>query len=63
MEHLIIRSGREIHCSRTTRTLAEAGKLKVLMNPQRFMFETAMEAHLAVESGVTTGKVVIEIGE
>jgi NADPH:quinone reductase len=41
--------------------LAEAGKLKPLLNPERFKFETALEAHAAVESGKTAGKVVVEI--
>ena len=42
--------------------LAAAGKLTPLLNPKRFTFATAMEAHLAVESGAT-GKVVIDIDE
>ncbi len=40
--------------------LAEAGKLTPLLNPQRFTFETALEAHAAVQSGTAVGKVVIE---
>jgi NADPH2:quinone reductase len=43
--------------------LAEAGSLKPLLNPERFTFETALEAHLAVESGKTVGKVVVEIDD
>jgi hypothetical protein len=34
-----------------------------LLNPERFTFETALEAHLAVESGKTVGKVVVEIDD
>ena len=41
--------------------LAETGKLTALLNPERFTFETALEAHLAVQSGTAVGKVVIEI--
>jgi NADPH:quinone reductase len=41
--------------------LAEAGKLNVLLNPTRFTFETALEAHHAVASGTAVGKVVIEV--
>jgi NADPH:quinone reductase-like Zn-dependent oxidoreductase len=43
--------------------LAEAGKLKPLLQPERFTFETALQAHVAVESGKTVGKVVVEIGD
>ena len=43
--------------------LAEAGKLTVLLNPERFTFETAMDAHKAVESGIGVGKVVIDVDE
>jgi NADPH:quinone reductase len=43
--------------------LAEAGKLTALLNPGRFTFETALDAHLAVESGTAVGKVVIDIDE
>jgi NADPH:quinone reductase-like Zn-dependent oxidoreductase len=41
--------------------LAEAGKLKPLLNPERFTLETALEAHLAVERGTTVGRTVVEI--
>jgi NADPH2:quinone reductase len=41
--------------------LAEAGKLKPLLSAERFTFQTALEAHQAVESGKLLGKVVIEI--
>ncbi len=43
--------------------LAEAGSLKPMLNPERFTFATAREAHLAVESGKTVGKVVVEIDD
>jgi NADPH:quinone reductase len=41
--------------------LAEAGKLTPLLNPETFTFDTALEAHLAVQSGTAVGKVVIEV--
>jgi NADPH:quinone reductase-like Zn-dependent oxidoreductase len=41
--------------------LAEAGKLKPLLYPERFTLETALEAHLAVERGTTVGRTVVEI--
>jgi NADPH2:quinone reductase len=41
--------------------LAEAGKLRPLLSPERFTFETALQAHMAVESGKTVGRVVVEI--
>jgi len=43
--------------------LAEAGKLTPLLHPERFTFETVIDAHIAVESGKAIGKVVVEIGE
>jgi NADPH:quinone reductase-like Zn-dependent oxidoreductase len=43
--------------------LTEAGKLTVLLNPERFTFQTALDAHLAVESGTSVGKVVIDVNE
>jgi NADPH:quinone reductase-like Zn-dependent oxidoreductase len=46
---------------RQAAALAEAGKLKPLLNAERFTFETALEAHQAVESGKSLGKVVIEL--
>jgi NADPH:quinone reductase len=46
---------------RKATALAEAGKLKPLLNAERFTFQTALEAHQAVESGKSLGKVVIEI--
>jgi NADPH:quinone reductase len=46
---------------RAATKLAKAGKLTPLLSPQRFTFETALQAHMAVESGKTVGKVVVEI--
>jgi NADPH:quinone reductase len=41
--------------------LAQAGKLTPLLSEERFTFDTALQAHMAVESGKTVGKVVVEI--
>jgi NADPH:quinone reductase-like Zn-dependent oxidoreductase len=41
--------------------LVEAGKVRPLLNPQRYTLETAMEAHRAVESGTAVGKVVVDV--
>jgi NADPH:quinone reductase len=41
--------------------LAEAGKLAPLLSADRFTFATVTEAHAAVASGKTLGKVVVEI--
>ena len=46
---------------RAATQLAEAGKLKPLLSPERFTLETALQAHMTVESGKTLGKVVVEI--
>jgi NADPH:quinone reductase len=46
---------------RAATKLAEAGKLTPLLSGERFTFETALQAHMAVESGKTVGKVVVEI--
>ena len=32
-----------------------------LPNPERFTFETALDAYIAVESGTAVGKIVVEI--
>jgi len=42
--------------------LAEAGKLKPLLNADRFTLDTSLEAHMKVESGAI-GKVVVEIAD
>jgi NADPH:quinone reductase len=41
--------------------LVEAGKLRPLLNAKGFTLETVSEAHLAVESGDTVGKVVVDV--
>jgi NADPH2:quinone reductase len=41
--------------------LAEAGKLTPRLSTERFSFETALQAHMAVESAKTVGKVVVEV--
>jgi NADPH:quinone reductase-like Zn-dependent oxidoreductase len=41
--------------------LAEAGKLTPLLSQERFTFETAQQAYVAVEKGTIVGKVVVEI--
>jgi NADPH:quinone reductase len=41
--------------------MAEAGKLVPLVDARRFTLETAMDAHLLVESGKAAGKVVVEV--
>src|SRR5271168_3077999 len=46
---------------RAATKLAEAGKLTPLLSQERFTLETALQAHMAVESGKTVGKVVVEI--
>lgn len=46
---------------RAATNLAEAGKLRPLLSPERFTLETALQAHIVVESGKTVGKVVVEI--
>jgi NADPH:quinone reductase len=41
--------------------LAEAGKVRPLLHAERFTLDTVTEAHLAVASGKTLGKIVVEI--
>jgi NADPH:quinone reductase len=48
---------------REATNLAEADKLKPLVSKERFTFETALQAHGAVELGKTVGKVVVEIDD
>jgi NADPH2:quinone reductase len=43
--------------------LAEAGKLRPLLNRERFTLETALEAHAAVQTGKRVGKIVVEIDD
>jgi NADPH:quinone reductase-like Zn-dependent oxidoreductase len=49
------------HILREAARLAEAGRLAPLMDPRRFAFDTALEAHREVESGRARGKIVIDI--
>ncbi len=42
--------------------LAQSRQLTPSLSPLRFTMDTALEAHLVVESGGTVGKVVVEIG-
>jgi NADPH2:quinone reductase len=51
------------HILREATKLTEAGKLTALLNPKRFIFETVMDAYLAVESGAGVGKIVIDVDE
>src|SRR5580698_2842818 len=46
---------------RAATKLAEAGKLTPLLSRERFTLETALQAHMAVDSGKTVGKVVVEL--
>jgi NADPH:quinone reductase len=46
---------------RAATKLAEAGKLTPLLSQERFTLDTALQAHMAVESGKTVGKVVVEL--
>jgi NADPH:quinone reductase-like Zn-dependent oxidoreductase len=48
---------------RAATKLAEAGKLVPLLNASRFTLETALDAHLAVESGKSVGKVVVDVAD
>lgn len=41
--------------------LAEQGKLQVRLDPRRFTFNNATDAHLAIESRTATGKIVLDI--
>jgi NADPH:quinone reductase len=41
--------------------LVEEGKLVPLVDPRRFTFDTAMEAHRAVEDGTAVGKIVVDV--
>jgi NADPH:quinone reductase-like Zn-dependent oxidoreductase len=43
--------------------LADAGKLTPLLDPRHFTLETALQAHLAVESGKAVGKIVVDIAD
>jgi NADPH2:quinone reductase len=41
--------------------MANAGKLKPLLDSRRFTLETALEAHRVVESGKALGKIVVDV--
>ncbi|MFG1807875.1 zinc-dependent alcohol dehydrogenase family protein [Streptomyces sp. NPDC049040] len=43
--------------------LADSGRLKPLVDPRRFTLETVADAHAAVETGTTAGKVVVDVAE
>ncbi|HTD05710.1 zinc-dependent alcohol dehydrogenase family protein [Undibacterium sp.] len=60
---LITGKGRAHHGDilREAGKLAEAGKLKPLMDHRQFTMETAVEAHALVESGAAHGKIAINI--
>jgi NADPH2:quinone reductase len=56
-------AGRERHgrILRDITELADAGKLRPLLDAKRFTLETAADAHRRLESGEAHGKVVIDI--
>ncbi|GAA2191371.1 zinc-dependent alcohol dehydrogenase family protein [Micromonospora lupini] len=55
--------GREHHGEilRETAALADEGAVQPIVDPRRFTLETVADAHAAVESGVSTGKIVIDV--
>ncbi|MDR3467693.1 MAG: zinc-dependent alcohol dehydrogenase family protein [Xanthobacteraceae bacterium] len=55
--------GRQHHGAIMTEAtrLVEAGKVRPVMDPRRFVLSTASDAHAAVESGSAIGKIVVEI--
>ncbi len=59
---LITGEGRAHHGEilREAAGLADAGKLKPLIDPNRFTFAQANEAHALLESGKHVGKIVLE---
>lgn len=56
--------GREHHgeIMREAAALADAGKLKPLLDPRRFTLDTVADAHAAVERGTARSRIVIDIG-
>jgi NADPH2:quinone reductase len=42
--------------------LVEAGKIVPRLDPRRFSLQAIEQAHAAVESGITAGKIVVDIG-
>ncbi|MEU2109444.1 zinc-dependent alcohol dehydrogenase family protein [Streptomyces sp. NPDC019507] len=61
---LLTGRGREHHgeIMRQTAALADAGALTPLLDPRRFALADVADAHAAVESGSTEGKIVIDVG-
>lgn len=61
---LLTGRGREHHGQilREAAALADAGALRPLLDPRRFTLATVADAHAAVESGATQGKIVIDVG-
>ncbi|MFE0514626.1 zinc-dependent alcohol dehydrogenase family protein [Streptomyces sp. NPDC058964] len=61
---LLTGRGREHHgeIMREAAALAEAGKLRPLLDPRHFTLADITDAHAAVESGTAQGKIVIDIG-
>ncbi|SIQ90768.1 zinc-dependent alcohol dehydrogenase family protein [Micromonospora avicenniae] len=57
--------GREHHGEilREVAALADAGRLKPLLDPRQFDLDTVADAHAVVESGAANGKVVINVAE
>ncbi|GAA2355856.1 quinone oxidoreductase [Catellatospora methionotrophica] len=57
--------GREHHgrILREVAALADAGDIVPLLDPRRFTLDSVAEAHAALTSGATTGKVVVDVGE
>ncbi|MFI8089788.1 zinc-binding dehydrogenase [Streptomyces sp. NPDC086080] len=47
---------------RHTAALADTGALAPLLDPRRFALGDVADAHAAVESGTTEGKIVIDVG-
>ena len=48
---------------RESTKLADAGKLKPFLNPNRFTLATALEAHAMLEFGKANGKLVVDVAE
>ena len=46
---------------REATAMAEKGKLRVIVDPTRFDFDNATEAHIAIENRTAKGKLVVEI--
>ncbi len=61
----LVGEGREHHGEilRKAAELADAGRLKPLIDPHRFTFAEANEAHALFESGQHVGKIVLDADE